>query len=106
MVKTKSNMIFHNLTIKQTYFYLVNTFIDFKNLFKFVVNHFIHKDTENCLDILFGNILKETRFFPDFYPLKPPPEQFLLPKKCKSVWGKLKKHPLIEKTQYINNFLT
>ena len=104
MVKTKSKMIFYNLTMKQTYFCLVNTFIELKNSFKFVVNYFIHKDTKNWLDILFGNNLKETHF-PDFYPLKPPQEQLLLPKKCKSVWEKPMKRPLIEKI-YINNFLT
>ena len=59
---------------------------------------YLYKDTENCLDILFGNILYRNLFPPpNFYPLKTPPEQFLLPKKCKNVWGKLKKHPLIEK---------
>ena len=31
MIITKSNMIFHNLNIKQTHFYFVNTLIDFKN---------------------------------------------------------------------------
>ena len=71
-----------------------------------VKNDFIHKDTENCMDILFGNILKEPNYFPDFNPLKPPPQQFWLQKKCKSVWGKLKKHHFIEKTQDINNLLT
>ena len=63
MVESKSNMIFHKLTIKQTHFYLVYTFIVFKRLLEFVVSYFIHKDTESCLDTLFGNILKETRFF-------------------------------------------
>ena len=70
MVKTKSNMIFDNLTIKQTYSYLPNTFIGFENLFKCVVNHFIHKDTENSIDIVFGNIFKETRFSPLIFPTK------------------------------------
>ena len=45
-------------------------------------------------------------FFHDFYSIKPPPEPFLLLKKCKSVWGKLKKHPLIKKkTLFVNDFL-
>ena len=60
--KLNKTWFFHNLTMKQTYFYLVNTFIDFKKLFKFAINQFIHQDTENCLNILFGNIFKETRF--------------------------------------------
>ena len=34
MVKTKSNMIFHNVTLKQIYFYLVNTFIGLEKLVK------------------------------------------------------------------------
>ena len=64
MVKTKSNIIFYNTTIKQTYINLIGTIIDFKNLFKFVMNHFNHRDTENWIDILFGTFLKHPIFFP------------------------------------------
>ena len=44
------------------YLYQLNFFL------QLVGNHFIHKDTENFLDILFGDILKENLFSPDFYP--------------------------------------
>ena len=102
MVKTKSNMIFHHLTIRQTYFYFFNTFIDFEIFLKVAVNHFIHQNTVNCLDILFGNILKET-LFSWFLPTKTSTRIFLVAKKkCKSVWRKLKKHPLIKKKPNIS----
>ena len=99
-------MIFSQPNHETDIFYLENTFIDFKNLFKFAINHFIHQDTENCLNIFLGNIPKET-LFSWFSHTKTSTRTFLVAKKkCKTVRRKLKKHPLIEKTQYINNFLT
>ena len=55
-------MIFSQPNHETDIFLLSNTFIDLKKMFKFAINHFIHQDTENCLNKLFGNFLKETRF--------------------------------------------
>ena len=98
-------MIFSQPNHETDIFLLSNTFIDLNKMFKFAINHFIHQDTENCLYILFGNILKETRFFL-ILPTKTSTRIFFVAtKKCKSVWRKLKKHPLIGKTQNNNTFL-